>query len=98
VRAERISKEEKPLMVNAVFASRAEFFGYTDIALDERAKAMLEEYEAQQVLQIVDGALRTAIVDRQCEITPELIRQTCREQGVGGARREFGFMGGTMYA
>lgn len=92
--AERISGEEKLLVVESIFDQRCKSFGLSHLKLDEKCKAQLALYDVNQLQQIIDGVLRIAIYEELNCVTPEQISEVCKEHNITAPKNRFGFIGG----
>lgn len=88
-----VSPAEKHAVIDSVFSARLAAFGCKNMTMEEGCKAFLTAYGTKQVQQIVDGALREAIFEKETAITLNTVQMVCKEQQVA-TKREFGYMGG----
>lgn len=91
---ERIRREEKTAVVEAIFRSRAASFGCPDMAMEEGCGEFLAGYDSKQLQQIIDGALRCAVYEESTCISLDSVKAVCNEQNIAAPRRGFGYTGG----
>ncbi len=89
-----VSSSEKHAVIDSVFSARSAAFGCKNMTMEEGCKAFLTAYGTRQVQQIVDGALREAIFEKETAITLSAVQMVCKEQQQVATKREFGYMGG----
>lgn len=95
---ERISAEEKDLVVESVFRARLRSFGLEQLTMEEGCLEFLAGYDSKQVQQIVDGALRWAVFEKSDRIPLSTVKAVCKEQNLAVPRRGFGYTGGEYHA
>lgn len=89
-----VSQAEKHAVIDSLFSARSAAFGCRNMTMEEGCKAFLTAYGTKQVQQIVDGALREAIFEKETSISLSTVQMVCKEQQQVAAKREFGYMGG----
>lgn len=96
--SERISAEEKERVVCSVIDSRVKSFNCKKVKIDDGCREYLSAFDAKQLQQIVDSALKRAIFEQQYTITLEGLKTICKEQNISVSKRGFGYTGGEQYA
>ncbi len=89
-----VDPSEKHAVIDSVFSARSAAFGCENMTMEEGCKSFLTAYGTKQVQQIVDGALREAIFEKETAITLNTVQMVCKEQKQVTTKREFGYMGG----
>lgn len=94
VRTARISEEEKQTVIDATFRERAKSFGVSRATLEEAGKAYLTGFKTEQIMRIIDGALKKAAYENEQVVTAESLKTISTGQNIPGTRRGFGYIGG----
>lgn len=94
VRTARITQEEKRTVVEDTFRARAHSFGMPEVTLEEAAAAYLLPFTTEQMVRVVDGALKKAAYEQKTVITAAALRTVSDRQNITGGNRQFGYMGG----
>ncbi len=89
-----ISHEEKQLMIETVFKSRAKSFGIGGARLEAAGREFLTPFKTGQIVLLLDGALKRAAFNKESVITAEALRSVSDQQSIRKSRREFGYLGG----
>ncbi|MBE6958180.1 MAG: hypothetical protein E7447_03385 [Ruminococcaceae bacterium] len=90
----RISEEEKQTVIDATFRERARCFGVGRAELEDAGKAYLAGFKTEQIMRIIDGALKKAAYENDSVVTAETLKTISGQQNIPGTRRGFGYMGG----
>lgn len=91
---ERLTEEEKQTVIDATFRDRAKSFGVGKARLEDAGKAYLAGLCTDQIIRIIDGALKKAAFANESVITAESLKTISAQQNIPGARRGFGYLGG----
>ena len=94
---ERISDIEKETVIDTTFKARAVSFGIEHAIMDDEAKRFLTPFGTDQIVRIIDGALKKAAYDKETVITAETLKTITAQQNLVKYRREFGYLGGTVH-
>jgi len=94
VRTGRITKEEKEVMIQNVFHTRANAFGIARATLDAEGVAYLTPFETGKICLLIDSALRQAAFNQESVITAKSLKTISTRQNINHSRREFGYVGG----
>lgn len=97
VRTARISETEKRTVVDNTFRDRAHAFGLADVTLEESAAAYLLPFNTEQIVRIIDGALKQAAYRQETAITADVLRGVSDRQNINGGNRQFGYLGGVYH-
>lgn len=89
-----ITDKEKQLMIGSVFARRAKSFGIGSAKLESDGRAFLAPFKTEQIVLLLDGALKRAAFRNESVITAEALRTVSDQQGIRRSKREFGYLGG----
>ena len=89
-----ISHEEKQLMIETVFKSRAKSFGIGGARLEAAGREFLTPFKTGQIVLLLDGALKRAAFNKESVITADALRSVSDQQSIRKSRREFGYLGG----
>ncbi len=92
--ADPIAPQEKDAMVADIYQSQAKAFGWHCDSLDSDCAQYLAGFDARQVRQILDGAIRSAIYAGCSHVTMENIEAVCQEHKLSVQRKGFGYTGG----
>ncbi|MBQ7088264.1 MAG: hypothetical protein IJN04_01300 [Clostridia bacterium] len=96
VRTARISEAEKRTVVDNTFRTRARSFGLSDATLEEPAAVYLLPFNTEQIVLLIDGALKQAAYRQERVITAESLRTVSDRQNIHGSNRRFGYPCGYM--
>ena len=96
VRTARLSEAEKRTVIDRTFRTRARSFGM-EAALDEEGAAYLAPFNTEQIVRIIDGALKKAAWDHETVITAAALRTVSDRQNISGSSRPFGYLGGVYH-
>ena len=91
---ERITEEEKRMVIDATFRQRAKSFGVGRAELDSAGKSYLAGFKTEQIMRIIDGALKKAAYENEQVVTAEALKTISAQQNIPGSRRGFGYIGG----
>ena len=97
VRTARISEAEKRMVVENTFRARARSFGLSEVTMEEPAAVYLLPYNTEQIVRLIDGALKQAAYRRETVITAEALRTVSDRQNIHSSGRQFGYMGGAYH-
>ena len=97
VRTARISETEKRAVVENTFGARARSFGLPDATLEESAAVYLLPFNTEQIVRLIDGALKQAAYRQETVITAESLRTVSDRQNIHSSNRQFGYMGGAYH-
>ena len=97
VRAARISEAEKRTVIDRTFHDRAHALGVTAATLEEEGAVYLTSFAAEQIVRILDGALKQAAYHKETVITASVLRTVSDRQNISGAGRPFGYLGGVYH-
>ena len=89
-----ITQAEKQLMIESVFASRAKSFGIGGAELETAGRTFLTPFKTEQIVRLLDGALKRAAFRNESVITAEALRAVSDQQSIRRNKREFGYLGG----
>lgn len=92
--SDRVKQEEKPRMIESVFASTLSSFGLHDFRMAEECLPYLETYDAKSTGQLLEAALRSAVYEDRKEITLEDVRENGKGLKPISPISGFGFNGG----
>ncbi len=95
--SDRLTLQERPAMVSAIFRQRAEEYGCGQLRPDPESLEYLTTLEPRWVRSLVDGAIARAIFEEKTLITLADLQAVYREQNMAAPRRGFGYTGGQMY-
>ena len=90
----RISEAEKQTVIEDTFRLRAQSFGVGRAKLEEDGKAYLAGFKTEQIMRIIDGALKKAAYENEQVVTAENLKTISAQQNIPGFRRGFGYLGG----
>ena len=94
VLTERVTKNEKDLVIEALFDEGFSALGWDRVPLEEGCKEYLSKYPSNEVCRIVDYVLQSAIYENAECITVDLIRSVCSDRSILSSRKGFGYVGG----
>ena len=92
-----ISQEEKQVVIDGMVKARAKLFGADGITLEAEGKAFLAPFKTEQIIRMIDGALKRAVYDHETVITAQSLRTVSQQQNISSSRRQFGYLGGAYY-
>lgn len=91
-----ISQEEKQTVIDGMVKARAKLFGIDGITLEAEGKTYLTPFKTEQIIRMIDGALKRAAYDHETVITAQSLRTVSEQQNIS-SRRQFGYLGGAYY-
>ena len=97
VRTARISEAEKRTVIDRTFHARAAALGLPTATLEEEAAAYLGSFATEQIVRILDGALKQAAYHNETVITASAVRAVSDRQNISGSSRPFGYLGGVYH-
>lgn len=92
-----ISREEKQNVIEKSFETRANLFGLENVKLEEEAKSYLLSLRTEQMIRLIDRALKKAAFDKELTVSAKTLKSFDSEQGTARNRREFGYLGGVYH-
>ncbi len=97
VRTARIRETEKRTVIDRTFRDRATALGVSAATLEEEAAVYLGSFATEQIVRILDGALKQAAYRNETVITTSTLRTVSDRQNISGAGRPFGYLGGVYH-
>ena len=94
---DKISDEEKSIVIDSTFKARSKSFGIARATLDDEGRRYLAPFRTGQIIRIIDNALKKAAYDNETIITAKSLREIISQQGVTTNKREFGYLGGIFH-
>lgn len=96
VYTQRVSEEEKQTVIENAFRTRRERFGVEEMTLAPEGKSYLSGFGTEQILRMIDDAMKKAAYQEETVITEEILK-TVSQQQLSATRREFGYLGGKYH-
>ena len=84
------------MVIDGMVNARAKLFGADGITLEAEGKAFLAPFKTEQIIRMIDGALKRAVYDHETVITAQSLRTVSQQQNTS-SRRQFGYLGGAYY-
>lgn len=94
---ENITKREKHTVIDTMFRNRSASFGIGGVELEPAGKDYLAPLGTEQILRLIDGALKKAACENESLITAASLRTISSQQNMNGSKREFGYLGGAIH-
>lgn len=95
--AENITQHEKNTVIDAMFRHRSASFGIGGVELEAAGREYLAPLGTDQILRLIDGALKKAACENETTITAASLRTISSQQNISGTKREFGYLGGAIH-
>ncbi len=94
---ENLSEAEKEVMIDFTFRERSGSFGINSAQLDTEGRKYLAPFRSEQIIRIIDAALKRAAFDNDPLVTANALKAVSAQQNFTASRREFGYTGGMYY-
>jgi hypothetical protein len=91
---ERLTEDEKKVVIESTFNARSKSFGIERARLDEDGMRYLAPFRTDYIIRIIDSALKKAAYDKETVVTAKTLRTITEQQNFTRMRREFGYLGG----
>lgn len=91
IRADGVTGIERSTVIESTFRKRSDDFGICDAQLNDEGKTYLSGFSTEQIILIIDGALKKAAYDNKSVITAETLKTISAQYNFTSVSSEFGY-------